>query len=68
MVCEKKIIDYYKSNYDELEKVFEFIAKKQQLIMYKHDGFWACMDSQRDKIYLNELWDKKDAKWKVWNS
>ena len=36
--------------------------------MYKHDGFWACMDTQRDRIYLNELWDKKDAKWKVWNS
>ncbi len=68
MVCEKKIIEYYKSGDDELEKVFEMIAKKKQLIMYKHDGFWASMDTQRDKIYLNELWDKKNAKWKVWNS
>lgn len=66
LVCEKKIIDYYKSKNDEFETALESLAKKDQLIMFKHDGFWSSMDTQRDKIYLNKLWDENKADWKIW--
>ena len=42
------------------------IAKKGQLMVYKHRGFWACMDTLRDMEYLNKLWDDGKAEWKTW--
>jgi glucose-1-phosphate cytidylyltransferase len=44
----------------------EQIAKERQLMVYKHLGFWACMDTLRDMEYLNKLWDDYQAKWKIW--
>jgi len=66
LVCEKKIINYFRSNADEFEKVLVILSKKKQLMMYKHNDFWASMDTQRDRIHLNRLWYKKKAKWKIW--
>ena len=42
------------------------IAKEGQLMVYKHRGFWACMDTLRDMEYLNKLWDDGKAEWKTW--
>lgn len=39
------------------------LAKDKQLAMYKHDGFWACMDTQRDRDLLTELWLTGQAPW-----
>jgi glucose-1-phosphate cytidylyltransferase len=44
----------------------EQIAKEGQLMVYKHRGFWACMDTLRDMEYLNRIWDENRAKWKIW--
>ena len=44
----------------------EQIAKEGQLMVYKHRGFWACMDTLRDMEYLNKLWVDGQAKWKTW--
>jgi len=38
------------------------------LISYKHDGFWASMDTFKDKQQLAELYQKGNAPWQVWNS
>jgi len=43
------------------------LAEQGELSAYKHEGFWQCMDTLRDKLYLNDLWDKEKAHWKVWN-
>lgn len=40
------------------------LARDGQLSMYRHPGFWACMDTQRDKEQLEELWAKDKAPWK----
>jgi len=45
---------------------FEELAKEGQLMVYKHPGSWACMDTLRDMDYLNDLWNKGKAFWKVW--
>jgi glucose-1-phosphate cytidylyltransferase len=42
------------------------LAKKNQLNAYKHNGFWKCMDAQRDKIELEQLWNTDKAPWKIW--
>lgn len=42
------------------------IAKQGQLMAFKHEGFWQCMDTQRDKMKLEELWATGEAPWKIW--
>ena len=44
----------------------ENLAKDGELYTYKHEGFWKCMDTLRDKIQLNEIWDSGNALWKKW--
>ena len=46
----------------------ERLAKDGQLAVYTHEGFWQCMDTYRDYLYLNELWDQGNAQWRVWDS
>ena len=41
-------------------------AKDKQLIAYRHEGFWQCMDTMRDKLSLDELWATGKAPWKRW--
>jgi glucose-1-phosphate cytidylyltransferase len=44
----------------------ENLATASQLAAYKHMGFWKCMDTLRDKIELERLWQSGSAPWKVW--
>ena len=67
-VCNRKIFEYLSDDDScDLEYgVLEQIAQDGQLMVYKHTGFWACMDTYRDMEYLNTLWNKKKAEWKIW--
>lgn len=42
------------------------LAEEQELMAYEHQGFWQPMDTLRDKVYLEELWDTGKAPWKSW--
>jgi glucose-1-phosphate cytidylyltransferase len=44
----------------------EELAAQGELMVYKHPGKWACMDTTRDMDYLNRLWDSNEAFWKTW--
>jgi len=44
----------------------ESLASSDQLSIYKHSGFWQPMDTLRDKLHLEELWESGKAPWKVW--
>lgn len=44
----------------------ERLAEDHQLMVYRHEGFWQCMDTLRDTRLLNELWENGNAPWKVW--
>ncbi len=46
---------------------FETLAREGELMVWKHYGRWACMDTPRDMDYLNGLWDAGKAFWKVWS-
>lgn len=42
------------------------LTRDEQLVAYRHYGFWHPMDTLRDKIVLNEMWENKAAQWKIW--
>ena len=42
------------------------LASEGQLMAYEHHGFWQPMDTLRDKVYLESLWDEGKAPWKIW--
>jgi|TARA_B100001964_G_scaffold30888_1_gene32035 glucose-1-phosphate cytidylyltransferase len=63
-VLSPKIIKYIKSNNSRWETTpLQNIAKKKQLSAYRHNGFWKCMDTPRDKKVLDILWRKGKAPW-----
>ena len=67
-VCEKNIFKYLVSKNPIFEReVLSILAQKKLLVAYKHNDFWYCMDTLRDKRYLNNLWLSKKAPWKIWN-
>jgi glucose-1-phosphate cytidylyltransferase len=53
-------------NCDFERGTLEEIASRGELMVYKHDGDWACMDTFRDVEYLNKLWQNNEAFWKIW--
>ena len=68
LVLEPGIFDYLKSDKCSLEaNALERIAEDGQLVAYRHAGFWQCMDTMRDKEYLQRLWDSGQAPWRVWD-
>ncbi len=55
-VMEPEIFNYIKNNKTFLEKEpLENISKKKELVAYKHHGFWQCMDTKRDKDFLEKI-------------
>lgn len=67
MVLEPAIFDYIEGDATVFEKTpLEELAKKGQLAARKHDGFWQCMDTQRDKMKLEQMWASGGAPWKLW--
>ena len=66
-VLSKKIFKYLKNDKTIFEKdCLPLLAKRKQLIAFKHNNFWACMDTIREKKELNILWNTKKSKWKIW--
>lgn len=68
MIFEPEIFKYLSDDNDcVLERTpMEKMAADKQLFAYKHSGFWQCMDTQRDKLLLENLWDNNLAPWKCW--
>ncbi len=67
MVLEPEIFDLIEGDSTVFEKYpLEQLAKSGQLSAYKHDGFWQCMDTLRDKQLLEKLWADGTAPWKNW--
>jgi glucose-1-phosphate cytidylyltransferase len=66
-VFEPAIFDYLEGDHSNLEAdALERLASARQLAAYRHDRFWQCMDTLRDKRLLESLWDSGEAPWKVW--
>ncbi|MCR5302433.1 MAG: glucose-1-phosphate cytidylyltransferase [Lachnospiraceae bacterium] len=67
MICESAIFDYIDDDTSVLEKdTLQRIADDRQLMAYKHEGFWQCMDNIREKEMLEKMWSSGEAPWKIW--
>ena len=67
MVLEPQIFDYIDGDETVFEKQpLERVAQEKQLSVYKHYGFWQCMDTLKDKLKLESMIEKNNAPWKVW--
>ena len=67
MVCQPEFMDCIEGDSTVLERApLETVAQMGQLMAYKHDGFWQCMDTVREKEQLEKLWADGQAPWKVW--
>jgi len=66
-VCKSEVLNYIDgdSTVFEQEPLIN-LASDNQLMAFKHDGFWECMDTLRDKNSLCQLWDDSQAPWKKW--
>lgn len=66
-VFEPDVLNYIKGDETLLEREpLESLAKDEQLVAYRHDRFWQCMDTLRDVHLLNELWQNNASPWKLW--
>ena len=64
-IFNNEILDFIKNDQTMLEREpLEKLTKTGQLMAFEHKGFWQCMDTMRDKILLNKLWNKGNALWK----
>lgn len=68
MVFEPQIFDYIDGDATVFEKEpLQKLSEEGQLMAYRHDGFWQCMDTQREKEKLEKLWASGKAPWKTWD-
>ncbi|NOX57981.1 MAG: glucose-1-phosphate cytidylyltransferase [Planctomycetes bacterium] len=66
-VLEPAVFDYIEGDTTQWEREpMERLAREGQLMAYRHDSFWQCMDTLRDKKLLEELWESGKAPWKTW--
>jgi glucose-1-phosphate cytidylyltransferase len=66
-VADPSVLDLVKGPESIWEREpMEALAAGGDLVAYRHDGFWAAMDTLRDKLTLEEMWNRGQAPWKVW--
>lgn len=66
-VFDRRVFSYIGPD-DVLEREpFERLAGERQIMAYQHTAFWQCMDTYKDTLNLNALWQSRQAPWRVWN-
>lgn len=67
IVMQPEVLRRIEGDHTSLEaEVLESLARERQLAAYQHPGFWQCMDTLRDKKFLDGLWQTQSAPWRVW--
>jgi glucose-1-phosphate cytidylyltransferase len=68
-VLKPEVFNYLKGDVSNMmweDEPLESLSRDDQLVAFRHHGFWKCMDALRDKIELEDLWKNNEARWKVW--
>jgi len=65
-VFKKEIFKYIRDGEDLLNEPFQRLIREQQLVAHKYDGFWAAMDTFKDKQLLDDMYARGNAPWEVW--
>lgn len=67
-VFRKEIFDWIESGEELVEEPFRRLAAAGKLLAYPYDGFWACMDTFKDKQRLEDLYSHGQVPWEVWKA
>ena len=66
-ILKPSVLDLIEDDYTIWEREpLETLAAEGNLSAFKHDGFWQPMDTLRDKMHLEELWQSGEPPWKIW--
>ncbi len=65
-VFDRRVFDYLDDDCVLEREPLQRLARQRQLIAYQHNGFWKCMDTYKDNVEFNQLWDDGQAEWKLW--
>jgi glucose-1-phosphate cytidylyltransferase len=66
-VFRKEIFNYINDGEELLHEPFQRLVDQRQVMAYKYDGFWAAMDTFKDKQMLDDIYARGHAPWQVWN-
>lgn len=67
-IFNKEIFNYMEDGEELVEEPFSRLIEMKQLVTYKYSGFWACMDTFKDKQRLDDLYDRGQAPWMIWKT
>ncbi len=65
-IFKREMLSYIKPGEEMVHEPFQRLVKEQQLVAYSYDGFWASMDTFKDKQMLDEIYARGKAPWEVW--
>jgi glucose-1-phosphate cytidylyltransferase len=66
-VFEPEVLNWIEGDEDSLETgLLTKLANHRQLAVYRHGGFWQCMDTYRETLALNQMWSRGEAPWAAW--
>lgn len=65
-VFRKEVFNYLNGNYELDKQLLPVLAEKEQIAVFKHDGFWCPVETKRDRTDLENSWNARIAPWKVW--
>jgi glucose-1-phosphate cytidylyltransferase len=65
-VLRQEIFDYMRRDEDLVEEPFQRLAAEGKLVSYPHDGFWACMDTFKERQLLEDMYSQGHPPWEVW--
>jgi glucose-1-phosphate cytidylyltransferase len=66
-VFRQRLFDYIRPGEDLVNEPFARLIADKELITVRHTGFWACMDTFKERQQLEDLWSKGSAPWQVWS-
>ena len=65
-VFERDVFDWIGENDDLERNTFVRFAEAGQIMAFRHEGYWACMDTYKDTVILSDLWENGQAPWRIW--
>jgi glucose-1-phosphate cytidylyltransferase len=68
MVLRKEIFSYIRDGEELVEEPFRRLIQDRKLMAHPHEGFWACMDTFKEKQDLDDVFSGGNAPWAVWDN
>lgn len=65
-IFSRRIFEFMRRGEDLVNEPFQRLIEARELITVRHDGFWACMDTFKERQQLEDLWSRGNAPWQVW--